>query len=98
MNGAAAPAVVLAVLVLAIGFAAFCLTDLARADEVRGLPKWGWAVVICISVPWGGIVYLVAGKVRRYPAAPAQEAVRPPASRHQPGQLPGPRSRQSGSH
>ncbi len=80
MNGAAAPAVVLAVLVLAIGFAAFCLTDLARAGEVRGLPKWGWAVVICISVPWGGIVYLVAGKVRRYPAAPAGEVVRPPAS------------------
>ncbi len=80
MSGAAAPAAVLVVLVLAIGFAVFCLTDLARADEVRGLPKWGWAVVICISVPWGGIVYLVAGRIRHYATARAQEPERPPAA------------------
>lgn len=51
-------------LVAAIGFLAFCLVDLARADEVRHLPKWGWAIVCLISVPLGGIVYLSLGRVR----------------------------------
>jgi ABC-type branched-subunit amino acid transport system ATPase component len=39
----------------------------ARAGQVRYLPKWVWAVVICVSVPWGGLVYLIVGKTR--PAA-----------------------------
>ncbi len=39
----------------------FCLWDLARAREARVLPKWLWAVVILISLPLGGILYLVFG-------------------------------------
>ena len=50
-------------------FAAFCLVDLARARQVRYLPKWGWAVVCLIQIPFGGIIYLAAGKVPA--AAPA---------------------------
>jgi hypothetical protein len=61
-------AVVIPLLVLAAGFVVFCLTDVARADEVRYLPKWAW-VVLCLGVgltiPFGGIAYLVFGKVRR---------------------------------
>ncbi|HYB17326.1 MAG TPA: hypothetical protein VEF71_17895 [Streptosporangiaceae bacterium] len=38
-----------------------------RAGQVRYLPKWAWAVVICVSVPGGGLVYLIVGKAR--PAA-----------------------------
>jgi hypothetical protein len=34
---------------------------------VRYLPKWLWAVVICVAVPWGGLLYLIFGKAR--PAA-----------------------------
>ncbi len=63
-------AAVLPILVVAVAFAAFCLADLARAGQVRYLPKWGWALVICVSIPWGGIVYLLIGKVRRAPGAP----------------------------
>ncbi len=54
----------LPVLVAAAGFAAFCLADLARAGEVRYLPKWGWAIACLVSIPLGGIMYLSAGKIR----------------------------------
>ena len=47
----------------AAGFAVFCLADLARARQVRYLPKWGWAIACLIQVPLGGIMYLAAGKV-----------------------------------
>jgi ABC-2 type transport system ATP-binding protein len=60
-------AVAVPVLAVAVAFAALCLVDLARARQVRYLPKWLWAVVICVSVPWGGLVYLIFGKAR--PAA-----------------------------
>jgi hypothetical protein len=60
-------AVLIPVLVLAAGFVVFCLADLARAEEVRYLPKWGWAILclgLGLSIPWGGILYLTVGKVR----------------------------------
>ena len=54
--------------VLAAGFVMFCLLDLARTQEVRYLPKWAWAILcmgIGLTIPFGGIAYLVFGKVRR---------------------------------
>ena len=68
------------IFVAAAGFVAFCLTDLARADEVRYLPKWGWGLVCLIEIPLGGIIYLSIGRVRRpYRAAP--ESAEPAAAR-----------------
>jgi hypothetical protein len=68
-------AVVIAIGVAAVGFAAFCLIDLARAEKVRYLPKWGWAILcmgVGLTIPWGGILYLVVGKDRTpKPASPA---------------------------
>jgi len=52
------------ILVVAVGFAAFCLFDLVRIPEVRYLPKWVWALIICMTIPLGGIVYLAAGRGR----------------------------------
>jgi hypothetical protein len=52
----------IAVAVLAIGFDIGCLADLARADEVRGLPPLSWALVICCFTPLGGVAYLAAGR------------------------------------
>lgn len=49
----------------AVGFVGYCLTDLARADEVRYLPRWAWALACLTSVPLGGICYLSVGRVRR---------------------------------
>ena len=47
---------------LAVAWEVFCLQDLARADRVRYLPKWGWALVCLISIPWGGIIYVIFGR------------------------------------
>jgi Phospholipase_D-nuclease N-terminal len=46
-------------------FAVFCLVDLARADQVRYLPKWAWTIACLIQIPFGGIMYLTVGRVRR---------------------------------
>ena len=53
---------------LAVGWVVFCLVNLVRAKEVRYLPKWGWAILcvgIGLTIPFGGILYLTVGRVRR---------------------------------
>jgi len=66
-------AVLLPVLPVMVAFAAFCLIDLARAGQVRYLPKWGWAIACLIQIPLGGLMYLAAGKVpATRPEPPAQ--------------------------
>lgn len=64
---------VLLVAVLAIGFDAYCLADIARAAEVRYLRKSVWALICLIQIPLGGIMYLSIGRVGRRvgPARPA---------------------------
>jgi hypothetical protein len=52
------------VVVIALAFVAFCLVDLARADEVRHLPRGVWAIICVISIPLGGIAYLLVGRRR----------------------------------
>jgi hypothetical protein len=46
--------VVIALLLCALAFDAFCLVRLAR-NEAGNLPKWAWALIICVSCPWGGL-------------------------------------------
>jgi len=48
--------------VLVVAWEVFCLRKLARADRVRYLPKWAWVIVCLISIPWGGLVYLIVGR------------------------------------
>lgn len=52
---------VLPLVVLALGFVVFCLVDISRHD-VKHLPKWAWMLICLLSVPLGGIVYLIVGK------------------------------------
>jgi hypothetical protein len=42
----------------------YCLVDLARTEDVRYLPRWAWAIICLVTVPLGGIAYLLFGKVR----------------------------------
>jgi hypothetical protein len=52
---------------LAVGFVVFCLVDVVRAEKVRYLPKWAWAILclgIGLTIPFGGILYLAIGKDR----------------------------------
>jgi hypothetical protein len=69
--------ILLGVLGLAAAFDAFCLADIAHADEVRYLPKWGWALVCLAQFPAGGIIYLCVGRVGRAQPAPPSAANRP---------------------
>jgi len=59
----------IAVVAVALAFVVYCLVDLSRA-RVRNLPKWAWAPIICLTIPWGGILYLILGKDRTTPAVP----------------------------
>jgi ABC-2 type transport system ATP-binding protein len=76
LSPAAAPAILLAA--LAAAFAVFCLADLIRTAQVRYLTKWGWAVVICLIAPWGGLAYLAFGRTGASPR-PDGDVAPPPA-------------------
>lgn len=52
------------ILLLALGFVIWVLVDIARAPSVKYLPKWAWMVISVISIPVGGIVYLLLGRDR----------------------------------
>jgi hypothetical protein len=58
------PLPVIVLVVMAVCFDSFCLVDLARARQVRYLPKWLWALACLVQSPLGGIMYLSAGRVR----------------------------------
>lgn len=56
------PAAAIAPLVvLVIAYYVWLLRDISQS-EVQHLPKWAWAVIVLLSVPVGGIVYLMIGK------------------------------------
>lgn len=67
---------------LAVGFDVFCLADIARADQVRYLPKWAWALICLAQTPGGGIIYLSIGRFGR--ARPIQPGSGPPGSAQRP--------------
>jgi hypothetical protein len=48
-------------LVLLLAFVIWCWVDMSR-HEVRYLPRWLWAVIVGVSVPLGGVVYLLVGR------------------------------------
>ena len=62
---------------LAIGLDGYCLADIARASQVRYLPKWAWALICLAQTPAGGIAYLCAGRTGRAPSAPPGPAPQP---------------------
>jgi hypothetical protein len=54
----------LPVVIACVGFAIYCVVDVVRAEEVRYLPRWAWAIICLASIPLGGIFYLVLGRAR----------------------------------
>lgn len=61
------PAGSLPVLVFFLGAAVFegyCLVDCARSTRVRYFNQWTWALIMLITIPLGGVLYLVYGKER----------------------------------
>jgi hypothetical protein len=45
----------------AVIWVGYCWYDISRRT-VRYLPKWAWALICMLSVPVGGIVYLLVGR------------------------------------
>jgi ABC-2 type transport system ATP-binding protein len=84
------PPIVIALLLCAIAFDAFCLVSLAR-NQASNLPKWAWALIICVSCPWGGLAYLVfgrAGEMLRAPELPGLFTEPPDAALERPARPP----------
>jgi hypothetical protein len=54
----------LATLVVAVAIDVLCLADLARATEVRSLPRPAWAAVIVLATPLGAVLYVLLGRTR----------------------------------
>jgi len=86
MRPSLVPALVIGI--LAVAFAVYCLVDLVRAKRVRYLPKLIWGVIICVSVPWGGLIYLLIGKDREAAGAELEAEVKTEVKR-----MPGRRAR-----
>ena len=60
------------VAVLAVGFVVYCLVDIIRQDQTKYLPKPVWAVISVVSIPLGGILYLVLGRSFRPSHSPTR--------------------------
>jgi hypothetical protein len=49
------------IVLICAAYVAYLGRDIARS-EVNYLPKWAWAVICVVSIPLGGIIYLMVGK------------------------------------
>jgi len=70
MEGLSASVVLIAILLsilLVVVFDAFCLLRLGTANTAHFVPRFVWAVLIVGVSPLGGVVYLLAQRLRRQP-------------------------------
>jgi len=51
------------IIILELSLVVFCLYRLTK-DEVKFLPKWGWALIIVFIQLIGGIAFLLIGRER----------------------------------
>jgi len=49
------------IVVLVVAYVVWIISDIQRS-EVKHLPKWAWILIALLSIPLGGIVYLLVGK------------------------------------
>ena len=73
--------------VVAAGWIALWVIELSRAEEVRLLPRWTWALLCALCVPAGAIAYLIAGRVwgRRVAGPPLRVTDRRGGARNRSG-------------
>jgi len=62
-SDAAIWAAIAPLLVISFGIVIWALVDLTRF-QARGLPKWAWAIICLVSIPFGAIVFLIVGRDR----------------------------------
>ena len=54
-------------LLIAVAVTLYALIDCARTEQeaIRGLPKWGWLLIIIFIGTFGAVAYLIWGRPRR---------------------------------
>jgi hypothetical protein len=80
MEGLAASVVLIATLLgvlLVVVFDVFCLLHLVTTDNLHFLPKFAWAVLVVCTSPIGGLVYLLAQRLRKRSLEPMTRRPRP---------------------
>lgn len=50
------------VIIIIIIYLVTCFVDLFKVKKTKFLNKWIWGVIICISIPLGGIIYYLLGR------------------------------------
>ena len=81
MQGLLASVVLIAILLgvlLVVVFDVFCLLRLATDDTAHVVPRFVWAVLIVGASPIGGLVYLLAQRLRKRSPEPVTMRPRPP--------------------
>ena len=53
------------IVVVGLAFAAYCVVDVVRSPATLYLPKWAWAALCLVSIPLGGIIYMLVGRSER---------------------------------
>jgi hypothetical protein len=56
-------ATILVLVAVMVCFDWYCLADIAQARYVRNLTKQAWALLVVITFPIGGMLYLTYGRV-----------------------------------
>jgi hypothetical protein len=80
MEGLSASVVLIAILLgvlLVVVFDVFCLLRLGTADTAHFVPRFVWAVLIVGASPIGGLVYLLAQRLRKRSPEPMTMRPRP---------------------
>ncbi|MBI5974392.1 negative regulator of sigma-Y activity [Staphylococcus canis] len=54
--------ILIPIVIIVILYLIFFFADLIKVKNTKYLPKWGWGIIICISIPLGGVLYLLFGK------------------------------------
>ncbi len=49
-------------LIIMIAYILFLVYDILNNKETKFLPWWLWIIVSCLSIPFGGIIYLLIGR------------------------------------
>jgi len=68
-------ALLLPVFVIGVLLIAYCLVDIARADQPLLIRKWQWALAVLLLVPIGPLAYLLFEKLRPLPGGAAPQAM-----------------------
>lgn len=54
--------IMIPLILIVIVYLTYCLYDLIKVPNVKFFSKWIWGVIICISIPFGGVVYILIGR------------------------------------